>query len=379
MGETSSNISKNVDLYSHRVPIGVCAGIAAFNFPVMIPLWMFPVAITLGNSFILKPSEKVAGASNLLGQLLNDVKLPKGVVNFVHGGRETVTNICTHPKIRAVSFVGSNQGGEYVWETGTKHGKRVQSNMGAKNHGVILPDAEKEDALNQIASAAFGASGQRCMALPCAVFVGEAQEWIPELVEKSKNMKVGAGVDAGVDVGPLIDKEAKERVTRMVRKAEEQGAKVILDGTKFVHPKYPQGNFIAPTIIDHVTQDMECYQLEIFGPVLVIVRAKDLDHAIHIMNTNRWGNGCAIFTKSGANARKFQHETECGQIGINLPIPVPLPMMSFTGSKDSFRGDMNFYGKGGVQFYTQLKTITARWKEEGTEHSKISTSMPIMK
>ncbi len=206
MGETSSNIARNVDLYNIRVPLGVCAGIAAFNFPVMIPLWMFPVAITLGNTYILKPSEKVAGASTLLAQLLNDVKLPKGVVNVVHGGPQTVTNICTHPKIKAISFVGSNGGGEYVWETGTKHGKRVQSNMGAKNHGIILPDAEKEDALNQLAGAAFGASGQRCMALTCAVFVGESQNWIPELVEKAKNLKVGSGMDAGIDVGPLIDK-----------------------------------------------------------------------------------------------------------------------------------------------------------------------------
>jgi malonate-semialdehyde dehydrogenase (acetylating)/methylmalonate-semialdehyde dehydrogenase len=379
MGETSTNIARNVDLYSMKVPLGVCAGIAAFNFPVMIPLWMFPVAITLGNTYILKPSEKVAGASAILGQLLNDVKLPKGVVNMVHGGRETVTNICTNPKIRAISFVGSNQGGEYVYETGTKHGKRVQSNMGAKNHAIILPDADKEDTLNQLAGAAFGASGQRCMALTCALFVGDAQKWIPEFVEKAKNLKVGAGADAGVDVGPLIDKAAKERVTRMIRKAEEQNAKVILDGTNFVHPKYPQGNFIAPTVIDHVTPDMECYQQEIFGPVLVIVRAKDLDEAIHVMNSNRWGNGCAIFTKSGPSARKLQHETECGQIGINLPIPVPLPMMSFTGNKDSFRGDLNFYGKGSINFFTQVKTVTARWKEDGTEGSGLSTSMPIMK
>jgi len=210
-------------------------------------------------------------------------------------------------------------------------------------------------------------------------FVGEAQNWIPDLVEKAKNLKIGPGNEAGIDVGPVIDKESKARIIKMIRTAEEQNAKVILDGTKFVHPKYPQGNFLAPTIIDHVTAGMECYDHEIFGPALVIVRATDLDHAIHIMNSNRWGNGCAIFTKSGSSARKFQHETECGQIGINLPIPVPLPMMSFTGNKDSFRGDLNFYGKGGVNFFTQVKTITQRWKEEGAEHSKISTSMPIMK
>jgi malonate-semialdehyde dehydrogenase (acetylating)/methylmalonate-semialdehyde dehydrogenase len=327
----------------------------------------------------MKPSEKVAGGSHILAQLVKDAKIPNGVVNFVHGGTDTVNNICKHPKIRAISFVGSNQAGEYIWETGTKHGKRVQSNMGAKNHGIVMPDADKEDALNQLAGAAFGASGQRCMALTCAIFVGESQNWIPDLAEKARKLNVGYGMENGVDVGPLTVLEAKERITKIVRNSEKEGAKVILDGTKFTHAKYPQGNFIAPTIIDEVTPNMECYQVEIFGPVLVVVRAKDLDEAIHIMNTNRWGNGCAIFTRSGGNARKFQHETECGQIGINLPIPVPLPMFSFTGNKDSFRGDLNFYGKGALNFYTQFKTVTARWKEEGTESSKLSTTMPIMK
>lgn len=212
MGETSSNIARNVDLYNIRTPLGVCAGIAAFNFPVMIPLWMFPVAITLGNTYVLKPSEKVAGTSAILAQLANDAKFPKGVFNVVHGGPDTVNNICRHPKIKAISFVGSNRGGEHVWNEGTKHGKRVQSNMGAKNHGIIMPDADQEDALNQLAGAAFGASGQRCMALTAAVFVGESQEWIPKLVEKAKKLKVGGGFDPDVEVGPLIDKASKARV-----------------------------------------------------------------------------------------------------------------------------------------------------------------------
>lgn len=378
MGETSENIARNVDLYSYRVPLGVCAGIAPFNFPVMIPLWMFPVGITLGNTYIMKPSEKVAGTSNIMAQLLQDIKLPKGVVNFVHGGRDTVNNICDHPKIRAISFVGSNQAGEHIWERGTKHGKRVQSNMGAKNHGLILPDADKEEALNALTGAAFGASGQRCMALSTAVFVGDSQKWIPDLITKAKSLKISIGTEEDVHLGPLTDKAAKERVIRLVQGAKKEGASIILDGTDYVHPKYSKGNFIAPTIIDNVTPNMECYREEIFGPVLCIVRADTLDEAINIMNNNRWGNGCAIFTRSGANARKFQHETSCGQIGINLPIPVPLPMMSFTGNKDSFRGDLNFYGKGAIHFYTEWKTITARWKDDG-EASKLSTSMPIMK
>jgi len=379
MGETSENVSRSVDLYSYRTPIGVCAGIAAFNFPVMIPLWMYPVGITCGNTYILKPSEKVAGASTLLAQLLQDAKLPKGVVNFVHGGNDTVNNIVNHPKIRAVSFVGGNQAGEYIYETASKNGKRVQSNMGAKNHGIILPDANKEEALNALTGAAFGATGQRCMALTTAIFVGEAQNWIPDLIEKAKKLKVSIGTDEGVDLGPLVDAPLKERVIGMINQAEKEGAKVPLDGRGFVHPKYPKGNFVGPTVLDHVTADMECYQKEIFGPVLCVVRLNTFNEAIEFVNKNRWGNGCALFTSSGPFARKFQHEIEAGQIGINLPIPVPLPMFSFTGNKDSFRGDLNFYGKAGMLFYTQQKTITARWKEDTEEVSKLSTAMPIMK
>jgi malonate-semialdehyde dehydrogenase (acetylating)/methylmalonate-semialdehyde dehydrogenase len=379
MGETSENISKNIDLYSYRVPLGVCAGIAAFNFPVMIPLWMYPVGITCGNTYILKPSEKVAGASMILAQLLQDIKLPKGVVNFVHGGRDTVNNILEHPSIRAVSFVGSNQGGEYVYEKGSKNGKRVQSNMGAKNHGIILPDADKEEALNALTGAAFGASGQRCMALTTAVFVGDAQNWIPDLVEKAKKLKVSIGTEEGVDLGPLCDPPLKERVLAHINQAEKEGAKIPLDGRGYVNPKYPKGNFIGPTVLDYVTTEMTCYREEIFGPVLCVVRVNTYDEAIQFINNNRWGNGCALFTKSGSNARKFQHEIQAGQLGINIPIPVPLPMFSFTGNKDSFRGDLNFYGKAGVHFYTQQKTITARWREDNEERSKVSTAMPIMK
>lgn len=379
MGETSENVSRNIDLYSYRVPLGVCAGIAAFNFPVMIPLWMYPVGITCGNTYILKPSEKVAGASMILAQLLQDIKLPKGVVNFVHGAHDTVNNIVEHPSIRSISFVGGNQAGEYIYEKGSKNGKRVQSNMGAKNHGIILPDADKEEALNALVGAAFGASGQRCMALTTAVFVGESQNWIPELIEKAKKLKISIGTDEGVDLGPLCDAPLKERVLGLINDAEKEGANIPLDGRGFIHPQYPKGNFVGPTLLDNVKPHMRCYKEEIFGPVLCVVRLDTLNEAIEFINNNRWGNGCALFTRSGPNARKFQHEIAAGQIGINLPIPVPLPMFSFTGNKDSFRGDLNFYGKAGVMFYTQQKTITARWKEDHEEASKMSTAMPIMK
>jgi malonate-semialdehyde dehydrogenase (acetylating)/methylmalonate-semialdehyde dehydrogenase len=376
MGETVENISKGIDSYSYRVPLGVCSGIAAFNFPVMILLWMFPVGITCGNTYVLKPSEKVAGASTILARLLQEIKLPKGVVNFVHGGKDTVNAIIEHPKIKTISFVGGNQAGEHIYNNGSRLGKRVQSNMGAKNHGIICPDADKEDALNALTGAAFGASGQRCMALSTVIFVGDSQKWIPELIERGKKLKMNAGHEPDADLGPVIDEQLKKRVLGHISTAEKEGAKIILDGRHVKVDKYPKGNFIGPTIIDEVTVDMKCYREEIFGPVLVILRAKTIDDAITLVNNNLWGNGTAIFTRNGAVARKFQHEIEAGQIGINVPIPVPLPMFSFTGNKNSFRGDLNFYGKAGVMFYTQMKTVTSRWREDA---SVLSTSMPIMK
>jgi len=379
MGETSENLSRNIDGYSYRVPIGVTAGIAPFNFPAMIPLWMFPMSITCGNTMIMKPSEKVAGCCNILAKILQDINLPKGVVNFVHGAHDTVNNICDHPKIKSISFVGSNQAGEYIHTQGSKSGKRCQINMGAKNHGIIMPDADKEEALNALTGATFGATGQRCMALSVAVMVGDSQSWIPELVERAKRLKVSIGTDKDADLGPLCDADLKKRVIGYIDGAEKDGAKILLDGRKFEHKDYPKGNFIAPTVLDHVTGNMKCYQDEIFGPVLCIVRVNTLDEAIQFTNSNRWGNGTAIFTKSGSHARKFQHEIEAGQIGINVPIPVPLPMFSFTGSKDSYRGDLNFYGKAGVYFFTQMKTVTARWREDTEEQRKLSTAMPIMK
>ncbi|CAD8068980.1 unnamed protein product [Paramecium sonneborni] len=376
-GETVENVAKSVDTYSYRVPLGVCAGVCPFNFPAMIPLWMFPIAIVTGNTYILKPSERVPGAVTYLTKLLEESGVPKGVVNIVQGGFETTKHICEHPDIKAVSFVGGNKAGDYIYENASKTFKRCQINMGAKNHGVIMPDADKEDCLNALASAAFGSTGQRCMALSVAIFVGKSREWIPDLIAKAKSFKVGPGHE-NIDIAPVSYKELYERIHYLVGTAEKEGAKLILDGTSFKHPKYPKGYFVGPTIIDNMNTNMTSYKEEIFGPVLNILYADTLDQAIEIINQNPWGNGTAIFTQNGSIARKFQNEVQAGQIGINLPIPVPLPMFSFTGNKRSFNGDANFYGKAGIRFFTQMKTITSRWKEPSDSYT-LSTAMPTMK
>jgi len=375
MGETVENVARNVDIYSYRVPLGVCAGICPFNFPSMIPLWMYPLAITLGNTFVLKPSEKVAGTAEILIDLLEQSGVPKGVVNVVQGGKDTVTHICEHPDIRSVSFVGGNQAGEYIYRTASNHGKRAQVNMGAKNHAIIMPDADKDDAINAMIGACFGSAGQRCMAISVSIMVGESQDWIPEIVQRTKSLTIGAGVD-DKDVSPLNTKAALERAKNIIAQSEKDGSRILLDGRNVKVPGYPNGNFLGPTIIDHAAPGLACYDEEIFSPVMVIVRANTMQEAINLINSNKYGNGVAIFTKSGHHARKFQHEIEAGQIGINLPIPVPLPMFSFTGNKASMWGTSNFYGKGAVQFYTQWKTITARWKEETESAQKLTTSFP---
>eukprot|EP00457_Paulinella_chromatophora_P002587 gb/GEZN01002592.1/.p1 GENE.gb/GEZN01002592.1/~~gb/GEZN01002592.1/.p1 ORF type:complete len:521 (+),score=31.80 gb/GEZN01002592.1/:22-1584(+) len=376
MGETMEQLGQNIDSYSIRQPLGVCAGICPFNFPIMIPLWMFPVALSCGNTFILKPSEKTPGAAMMLAELTKQAGFPKGVLNVVHGGTETVNFICDEPRIKAISFVGSNLAGEHIHERGSKNGKRVQSNMGAKNHGIILPDADRSSTINALAGSAFGAAGQRCMALSTVIFVGQAKEWIPDVLEKAKAMKVGPGHDEKSDLGPVISKESLKRIHSLIQSASDEGASILLDGRNVKVPGYPNGNFIGPTLITEVTPKMRCYKEEIFGPVLVCISVPTLDDAIALTNANPWGNGCAIFTRSGAAARKFQHEIEAGQIGINVPIPVPLPMFSFTGNKKSFQGTSNFYAKAGVNFYTQTKTITSNWRyDESGVH--FGATMPV--
>uniref|UniRef100_A0A8J2RPI2 Probable methylmalonate-semialdehyde/malonate-semialdehyde dehydrogenase [acylating], mitochondrial n=1 Tax=Daphnia galeata TaxID=27404 RepID=A0A8J2RPI2_9CRUS len=378
LGETMPNIAKDMDTLSFRTPLGVCAGITPFNFPAMIPLWMFPVALVCGNTYVVKPSERDPGACMMLVDMLREAGAPDGVVNVIHGAHEAVNFICDHPDIKAISFVGSDQAGQYIYERGSRHGKRVQANMGAKNHGVIMPDANKENTLNQLVGAAFGAAGQRCMALSTALFVGESANWIPDLVERAKKLKVNAGHIADADLGPVISPEAKNRINRLIQSGIDEGANCILDGRKIVVPGFEKGNFVGPTILTDVTPSMECYREEIFGPVLVILKVDTLDDAINTINSNMYGNGTAIFTTNGATARKFTQEIDVGQVGVNVPIPVPLPMFSFTGSRGSFRGDTNFYGKQGVNFYTQLKTVTQMWREQDVTHTQAAVAMPTM-
>lgn len=378
MGETVENVSKDVDIYSYLQPLGVCAGVAPFNFPAMIPLWMIPMAIATGNTFVLKPSERVPTTTMILVQLAQEAGVPDGVVNVIHGQKDAVNFICDDPNIKAISFVGSDQAGKHIHARGTANGKRVQSNMAAKNHACILPDAAKERTLDAMAGAAFGASGQRCMALSAAVFVGETKDWIPELVQRAKNLKITAGKEDGADLGPVISPESKERIHRIIQSAIDEGAKVVLDGR---NPKVPQqyakGNFVGPTIITGVKPHMTCYKEEIFGPVLVCLESENLDDAITLINSNPYGNGTAIFTQSGAAARKFQHLIQSTNCGINIPIPVPLPFFSFTGSKGSFLGSNHFYGKEGVKFFTQIKTITSSWKDDDVS-AGVATHMPVL-
>ncbi|UYV77937.1 ALDH6A1 [Cordylochernes scorpioides] len=392
LGETLPSIAANMDTHSYRLPLGVCAGITPFNFPAMIPLWMFPLALVCGNTFVLKPSERDPGAAMILMELVKEAGIPQGVVNVIHGQHKgigileqmvasssflsprnnhiegiklmslsiasiVITNngcyvwpavdfICDHPDIKAISFVGSDRAGQYIYERGSKKGKRVQCNMGAKNHGVIMPDANKEHTLNQLVGAAFGAAGQRCMALSTAVFVGEARQWIPELVERAKKLKVNAGHEPGADLGPVISPEAKKRILELIQSGVEEGARLELDGRKVeVAPQYSNGNFVGPTILTGVKPSMRCYKEEIFGPVLVGLEVDTLDDAIDLINTNPYGNGTAIFTTNGATAHTFTNKIDVGQVGVNVPIPVPLPMFSFTGSRASFLGDANFMGK----------------------------------
>ncbi|MGP5132657.1 CoA-acylating methylmalonate-semialdehyde dehydrogenase [Psychrobacter cibarius] len=375
IGDFVENVASGVDTYSIWQPLGVCAGITPFNFPAMIPLWMFPMAIATGNTFILKPSEQDPMVTMRLVELAIEAGVPEGVLNVVHGGKATVDAICDHPDIKAVSFVGSTNVGKHVYERASQSGKRAQCMMGAKNHGVILPDANKEQTLNQLAGAAFGAAGQRCMALSVVVLVGAAGEWIDDIKAKAEGLIVSAGKH-DKDLGPLISPAAKARVEHLIGTGVEEGASLILDGRGIMVEGYEKGNFVGPTIFDNVTADMQIYKEEIFGPVLCIMRAASLDEAIELLNANPHGNGTAIFTQSGAAAHKFQQDIQVGQIGINLPIPVPLPMFSFSGSRASKLGDLGPYGKQAVQFYTQTKTVTARWFDDEASRG-VNTTISI--
>ncbi|KAF1004774.1 MAG: Methylmalonate-semialdehyde dehydrogenase [acylating] [Luteibacter sp.] len=377
LGELANNVANGVDTFTLLQPLGVCAGITPFNFPAMIPLWMFPMAIATGNTFVLKPSEQDPMVTMRLVELAIEAGIPKGVLNVVHGGEEVVNAICDHNDIKAVSFVGSTKVGTHVYNRASLAGKRVQCMMGAKNHAVVLPDANREQTLNALVGAAFGAAGQRCMAASTAVLVGEAREWIPDLVAKAKTLRVNAGNEAGTDVGPLISCAARERVEGFIASGVEQGATLDLDGRKPNVPGYEDGNFVGPTIFSNVKPGMRIYDEEIFGPVLVILGVESLDEAIDLVNANPNGNGTAVFTQSGAAARRFQEDIDVGQVGINVPIPVPVPLFSFTGSRASKLGDLGPYGKQVVMFYTQTKTVTQRWFDDDTLHVGVNTTISL--
>ncbi|MEO4045945.1 CoA-acylating methylmalonate-semialdehyde dehydrogenase [Pseudomonas sp. CAU 1711] len=376
MGELANNVASGVDTYTLQQPLGVCAGITPFNFPAMIPLWMFPMAIACGNTFVLKPSEQDPMVTMRLVELALEAGIPAGVLNVVHGGAEAVNLLCDHPDIKAISFVGSSRVGSHVYKRATANGKRAQCMMGAKNHAIVMPDAPRQQTLNNLVGAAFGAAGQRCMALSVVILVGEAQQWLPELVEKAKTLKIGAGAEAGTDVGPLVSCAALDRVGGLIARGVEEGARLELDGRNPQVPGFEKGNFVGPTIFSGVTAAMSVYQEEIFGPALCVMHAATLDEAIEIINANPNGNGTAIFTRSGAAARHFQEEIDVGQVGINVPIPVPVPLFSFTGSRGSKLGDLGPYGKQVVLFYTQTKTVTERWLDED-EVGHVNTTITL--
>ena len=360
-GEYSRNVGPNIDAWSDFQPIGVVAGITPFNFPAMIPLWMFPLAIACGNTFVLKPSEQDPLTPNRLAELFLEAGAPKGVLQVVHGGKEQVDQLLKHPQVKAVSFVGSVAVGQYVYHTGTAHNKRVQSFAGAKNHMVIMPDADKAQVISNLVGASVGAAGQRCMAISVAVLVGAAREWIPEIRDALAKVRPGPWDDSGASYGPVINPQAKARIERLIGQGVEEGAQLLLDGRGYKVEGYPDGNWVGPTLFAGVRPDMAIYREEVFGPVLCLAEVDSLEQAIRLINESPYGNGTSIFTSSGAAARTFQHHIEVGQVGINIPIPVPLPFFSFTGWKCSFYGDLHAYGKQGVRFYTETKTVTARW------------------
>jgi malonate-semialdehyde dehydrogenase (acetylating) / methylmalonate-semialdehyde dehydrogenase len=372
-GSAYAGLSTHVDMTTIREPLGVCVGVAPFNFPAMIPLWMFPLAIACGNAFVLKPSEKTPSTALYLAELWTRTPSPANLLQMVHGDAPVAHALVQHPHTRALSFVGSTRAGLALAQTAAASSTRCQANLGAKNHAVILPDSRTASTARALAGAALGAAGQRCMALSVVILVrqdatsststdGELDDFVQEIVKCAREYNLGSGWDTATDIGPLITKASKDRVISIVTQAETQGARIVLDGRSCSVPDYKNGNFVGPTILQLASTDNVAYQEEIFGPVLCVLTVDTLDDAIDLINTqNVNGNGTALFTTSGAAARTFTRRIQVGQVGINVPIPVPLPMGSFTGSRASFHGDLNFYGPSGVHFFTQLKTITSQW------------------
>jgi malonate-semialdehyde dehydrogenase (acetylating)/methylmalonate-semialdehyde dehydrogenase len=376
-GGYTEQASRGVDVYQIRQPLGVVAGITPFNFPAMVPLWMLSNAIACGNAFILKPSEKVPGASVLLAQLLKEAGLPDGVLNLVHGDKVAVDRIIEHPDIKAVSFVGSTPIAKYIYETATRNGKRVQALGGAKNHMLVLPDADINMAADAAVSAGYGAAGERCMAISVILAVGKvANPLIDAIRERITKIKVGPGSDSTSDMGPLITRDHRDRVASHLDKAVAEGATVIVDGRKQTTPN-KEGFFLGPSLIDNARPGMACYDTEIFGPVLSIVRVDSYAEAIQLINENPYGNGTAIFTENGGAVRQFQFDVEVGMVGVNVPIPVPVSYYSFGGWKGSLFGDLHMYGPEGVQFYTRSKVVTSRWPNPAS--SKVDLGFPQMR
>ena len=364
-GDYTEGAGPGIDVYSMRQPLGVVAGITPFNFPAMIPLWMSAVALACGNAFILKPSEKDPSVPVRLGELLIEAGLPEGVFQVVHGDKVAVDALITHPDIKAVSFVGSSDIAQYIYATGAAHGKRVQAMGGAKNHGIIMPDADLDQVVKDIVGAAYGSAGERCMALPVAVPVGAktADAFVERMIDAARGLKVGISTDTEAHYGPVISAAHKAKVENYIQMGVDEGAKLLLDGRGLKLQGHEEGFFIGPTLFDHVKPNMQTYQEEIFGPVLQVVRAETLEEAAALPSQHAYGNGVAIFTRNGLAAREFAAKVNVGMVGINVPIPVPVAYHSFGGWKRSAFGDMNQYGEDGVRFYTKVKTVTQRWPD----------------
>ena len=361
-GSYSEQASSGVDVYTIRQPVGVCVGITPFNFPVMVPLWMFPNAIACGNTFILKPSDRNPSAPEFIIKLMNEAGFPKGVVNLINGGAETVNQLLSHDDVDAVSFVGSTPVAKHIYESGTAGGKRVQALGGAKNHMVVLPDADIDLAADSAVSAAYGSAGERCMAISVVVAVGEvAEPLVRAISDRIDNLKIGPGMQPDSEMGPLISKEHRTRVVDYINSGEAEGATVVCDGR--VHSPEQKGFYVGATLLDNVTTDMEVYRDEIFGPVLSVVRVQSFDDALDVIAKNQYGNGVAVFTRDGGTARQFQKNVQAGMVGINVPIPVPVGYHSFGGWDDSLFGDTAMYGPEGMRFYTKQKVITSRWPD----------------
>jgi malonate-semialdehyde dehydrogenase (acetylating)/methylmalonate-semialdehyde dehydrogenase len=374
-GGFSEQVSTGVDVYQIRQPLGVVAGITPFNFPAMVPMWMFASAIAAGNTFILKPSEKDPSAANFLAQLLQDAGVPDGVFNVIHGDKVAVDAILEHPDIAAISFVGSTPIARYIYETGTRNGKRVQALGGAKNHMIVLPDADIEMAADAAVSAAYGSAGERCMAISVVVAVGDiADPLVDALKERLPKIKVGPGTDPDAEMGPLVTREHRDKVASYLDSGPAQGADLVVDGREHVLYQEGKGFFLGVSLLDRVSPEMECYRNEIFGPVLEIIRVPTYTEAVGLINDNPYGNGTAIFTRDGGAARQFQFEVNTGMVGINVPIPVPVAYYSFGGWKASLFGDLHMYGPEGLQFYTRAKIVTSRWPDPGT--SKVDLGFP---